>query len=269
MSNEFFNPSGTPAQGSSMVSPNIRAEFAAIAAAFDKLPALAGNAYKIVYINASGSAIVAVGGNGLVKLSTSGIPTIASAGTDYLAPAAIGTTVQAYSANLDEYAGVNPTAAGLALLDDVDAAAQRATLGLAIGTNVQAYDADTAYTDVVQSWTAAQRPATGTASVSTTSDFNYSPATHGQVCTVTLTNAITVTLKVSAGTVVAGTHYTLILKAGDTSARSFAKGSTFLAPGGNLPITSGATTTNAWDVLHLVGVDTNTVAVVGSSADVR
>lgn len=43
---------------------------------------------------------------------------------------AIGTNVQAYSANLDEYAAVNPTAAGLALLDDADAAAQRTTLGL-------------------------------------------------------------------------------------------------------------------------------------------
>jgi len=45
-------------------------------------------------------------------------------------PAAIGVSVQAYSANLDEYATVNPTAAGLALLDDTDAAAQRTTLGL-------------------------------------------------------------------------------------------------------------------------------------------
>lgn len=43
----------------------------------------------------------------------------------------IGSAVQAYSANLDEYAAVNPTAAGLALLDDADAAAQRVTLGLA------------------------------------------------------------------------------------------------------------------------------------------
>ncbi len=43
---------------------------------------------------------------------------------------AIGANVQAYSANLDEYAAVNPTAAGLALLDDADAAAQRTTLGL-------------------------------------------------------------------------------------------------------------------------------------------
>ena len=73
---------------------------------------------------------------------------------------AIGTDVQAYDAGLqsisglttsadqmiyttgsDTYATTSLTAAGRAILDDADATAQRATLGLTIGTNVQAYDA--------------------------------------------------------------------------------------------------------------------------------
>jgi hypothetical protein len=73
---------------------------------------------------------------------------------------AIGTNVQAYDAGLNSIAGLTTaadkmiyttasdtytttslTAAGRALLDDNDASAQRTTLGLAIGTNVQAYNA--------------------------------------------------------------------------------------------------------------------------------
>lgn len=42
----------------------------------------------------------------------------------------IGTDVQAYNANLTTYATVAPTAAGLDLMDDANAAAQRTTLGL-------------------------------------------------------------------------------------------------------------------------------------------
>ena len=58
---------------------------------------------------------------GLVKVTN---------GTGVLSTAAAGTDYQAASANLDEYAAVNPTAAGLALLDDADNTAQRTTLGL-------------------------------------------------------------------------------------------------------------------------------------------
>lgn len=55
----------------------------------------------------------------------------------------IGTTVQAYDADLTTL-GAGGSAA-------------RSFLGLVIGTDVQAYDADTAKTDVAQSFTAAQR----------------------------------------------------------------------------------------------------------------
>jgi hypothetical protein len=74
---------------------------------------------------------------------------------------AIGTNVQAYDAGLQSIAGLTTTAdrmiyttasdvyavatltaAGRAILDDADATAQRTTLGLAIGTNVQAWDAN-------------------------------------------------------------------------------------------------------------------------------
>jgi hypothetical protein len=66
-----------------------------------------------------------------------------------------------YTTAADTYAVTDLTAAGRALLDDADSAAQRVTLDLEIGVDVQAYDADTAKLDVAQIFTAQQTVTSG------------------------------------------------------------------------------------------------------------
>lgn len=60
MSNPYFAPSGYPStRQTGPTSAPLRAEFAAIEDAFDKLPALAGNANRLVKVNGSASGLTA------------------------------------------------------------------------------------------------------------------------------------------------------------------------------------------------------------------
>lgn len=59
MANDFYNHSTYPSPNSAGSSANMRAELDLITAGFNKLPTLTGNGYKVVGINADGTAMIA------------------------------------------------------------------------------------------------------------------------------------------------------------------------------------------------------------------
>jgi hypothetical protein len=139
----------------------------------------------------------------------------------------IGTDVQAYDADLTTLGAGGSSA--------------RSFLGLVIGTDVQAYDADTAKTDVVQSFSVAQR---GTVSALTdgstiTPDFaaanNFSVTLGGNRTLANPTN------------LVAGQSGVIVITQDGTGSRTLAYGSYFKFANGTAP--SLTTTASAVDVL--------------------
>ena len=60
MSNDFYNHGSFPTTGSAATSASMRAELDSIAAGFDKMPVLTGNADEIVVVNASGTALSSI-----------------------------------------------------------------------------------------------------------------------------------------------------------------------------------------------------------------
>jgi hypothetical protein len=117
----------------------------------------------------------------------------------------------------------------------------RTSLGLVIGTDVQAFDADTAKTDVAQAFTAAQRGAITalTDGATITPDFavanNFSVTLGGNR---TLANPTNLT---------AGQSGVIVITQDGTGSRTLAYGSNFKFPGGTAPTLT--TTAAAVDVL--------------------
>jgi hypothetical protein len=148
-------------------------------------------------------------------------------GFPLLKEAAIGTSVQAYDADL--------TTLG------AGGASARTFLGLAIGTNVQAYNANTAVTNVAQSFSAAQRGSVValTDGATITPDFalanNFSVTLGGSR---TLANPTNLT---------AGQFGVIKITQDGTGSRTLAYGSNWDFAGGTAPTLT--TTANAVDIL--------------------
>ena len=152
------------------------------------------------------------------------------------------------------------TTVGKAVFVAVDAAAARTAIGTVIGTDVQAYDADTAKTDVVQTFSVAQRGAVValTDGATITPDFslanNYSVTLGGNRTLENPTN------------IVAGQSGVITVTQDGTGSRTLAFGSYYKFAAGVAPsLTTAASSVD--DLAYFV--ESSTRIVVKPIQDVR
>ena len=121
--------------------------------------------------------------------------------------------------------------------------------GMVIGTDVQAYDADTAKTDTAQEWTSQQNFNATTLTFDATQDWNLSA---NQVCKLTLTANTTFDAPTNQ---VDGSVYVITIIQDGTGSRTAAWNTVFKWAGAAAPTLT--TTASAKDVLTFVSDGTN------------